>query len=66
MKITNNLELIAGDKKISVEPSDLEFEVDFQLNYENKIIGKIKNLKILRFKLIFFVSFNIEESNFED
>ena len=43
LKITDHLELNTGEKKISVEPRDLEFEVDFQLNYENKIIGKQRN-----------------------
>jgi len=43
LKIKDHLELNTGEKKISVEPTDLEFEVDFQLNYENKIIGKQRN-----------------------
>ena len=44
MKITNYLDLKKGEKKISVEPKDFEFEIDFQLNYGNKIIGKQRNL----------------------
>ena len=31
-------------KKISIEPNDNTFEVEFQLNYENKVIGKQKNI----------------------
>ena len=31
-------------RKISIEPNDTSLEVDFQLNYENKIIGKQKNV----------------------
>ena len=37
------------DNKISIEPNGLAFEVDFELNYENKIIGNQRN------KLIFIV-----------
>ena len=44
LKILDKLELIDGDRKISIEPSESSFEVDFKLNYENKIIGKQRNL----------------------
>ena len=44
LKILNKVELIDGDRKISIEPSEFSFEVDFKLNYENKIIGKQRNL----------------------
>lgn len=44
LKISNKVELIDGERKISIEPNDTTFEVDFQLNYENKIIGKQKNI----------------------
>ena len=43
LKVLNKVELIDGSRKISIEPSET-FEVDFQLNYENKIIGKQRNL----------------------
>ena len=33
-----------GKRKISIEPNEKILEVDFQLNYENKIIGKQKNI----------------------
>ena len=36
--------MIDGEKKISIEPIDNSLEVDFQLNYENKVIGKQKNV----------------------
>ncbi len=42
LKVLNKLSLIDREKKISIEPSDF-FEVSFQLNYNNKIIGKQKN-----------------------
>ena len=36
--------MIHGNKNISIEPDENStFEVDFQLNYENKIIGKQRN-----------------------
>ena len=43
LKILNKTELEDGLRKISIEPNDLSFEVDFQLNYENKIIGNQRN-----------------------
>ncbi len=43
LKVTEKVELFDGDRKISIEPNDLAFEVDFQLNYQNKIIGKQRN-----------------------
>ena len=43
LKILNKVELLDGERKISIEPSNLTFEVDFQLNYENQIIGKQRN-----------------------
>ena len=43
LKVLNKVELLNGEKKISIEPNNLFFEVNFQLNYENKIIGKQKN-----------------------
>ncbi len=44
LKIVDKVELIDGERKISIEPIDNSLEVDFQLNYENKIIGKQKNV----------------------
>ena len=43
LKISSKIELTDGKRKISIEPNDLSLEVNFQLNYENKIIGKQKN-----------------------
>ena len=44
LKVLNSVELIDGERKISISPSDQSLEVDFQLNYENKIIGNQRNL----------------------
>ena len=44
LKISNKVELIDGKRKISIEPNEKTFEVEFQLNYENKVIGKQKNI----------------------
>lgn len=44
LKVINKVEIIDGDRKISLEPSDETLEVEFQLNYENKVIGKQKNI----------------------
>ena len=43
LKILNKVELLEGEKKISIEPNDSSLEVNFQLNYKNEIIGKQKN-----------------------
>ena len=43
LKILKKIELEDSDRTISIEPSNLNFEVKFQLNYENNVIGKQKN-----------------------
>ncbi len=43
LKITNKIELVDGSRKISIEPNESSLEVNFQLNYQNKIIGDQKN-----------------------
>ena len=43
LKILNKIELLDGKRKISIEPNEFSLEVNFQLNYENEIIGKQKN-----------------------
>ena len=43
LKVIDRVELIDGNRKISIEPAHSSFEVDFQLNYENKVIGKQRN-----------------------
>ena len=43
LKILNKVELIDNERTISIEPNDLSLEVEFQLNYNNNIIGKQRN-----------------------
>jgi UDP-3-O-[3-hydroxymyristoyl] N-acetylglucosamine deacetylase len=43
LKILDKVELVDGKRNISIEPKDT-FEVDFQLNYQNEIIGKQRNI----------------------
>ena len=43
LQILNKVELTDGSRKISAEPKE-SFEVDFQLNYKNKIINKQRNI----------------------
>tara|TARA_B100000941_G_C28507776_1_gene558523 strand:- start:2831 stop:3757 length:927 start_codon:yes stop_codon:yes gene_type:complete len=43
LKIVDKLNYSDGKKKISIQPSNMSFEIYFQLDYENKIIGKQKN-----------------------
>jgi UDP-3-O-[3-hydroxymyristoyl] N-acetylglucosamine deacetylase len=44
LNILNKVELLDGDRKISIEPNKSSLEVSFYLNYKNKIIGKQKNV----------------------
>ena len=43
LKILDKISLIEGEKNISIEPNNQSFEVNFELNYENKIIGNQSN-----------------------
>ena len=43
LKVLKKIELVDGERKIFIEPDD-NFKVDFQLNYENEIIGTQRNL----------------------
>ena len=43
MKILSKIELVDGKRKILIEPNENTFKVNFQLDYNNKIIGKQKN-----------------------
>ena len=43
LKILKKVEFKEKEKTISIEPNDLSFEVNFQLNYSNDIIGKQEN-----------------------
>ena len=54
LKISDKVELKNGNKIISIEPYSNSFEVDFQLSYENKIIGNQRN------------SINFQKDNLED
>ena len=42
LKITKKIELVDGVRKIQISPKD-SFEVDFELQYENKVIGNQRN-----------------------
>ena len=54
LKILNKVQLKDNDREISIEPINNSFEVDFEIKYENKIIGNQKNV-------INFQNDNIEE-----
>ena len=43
IKINKKVKFKSGDKFISIEPSKLSLEIDFQLNYQNQIIGNQRN-----------------------
>ena len=47
LKILDKVEHVDGKRNISIEPYDKALEVDFKLNYENKVIGKQKIILIL-------------------
>ena len=44
IKIEKKLEFQDGNKKISIEPSKISLDIDFELQYENEIIGTQRNL----------------------
>jgi UDP-3-O-[3-hydroxymyristoyl] N-acetylglucosamine deacetylase len=43
IKINKKIEFKDGDRLISIEPSKLSLDIEFELNYENPTIGKQKN-----------------------
>ena len=45
IKINKKVEFKKGDKFISIEPSKLSLDIDFELKYKNKIIGNQRNKK---------------------
>ncbi len=44
IKIEKRIEFNDGKKTISIEPSKVSLDIDFELKYENKIIGTQRNL----------------------
>jgi len=44
IKIEKKIEFMDGQKKISIEPSKISLDIDFELKYENKVIGTQRNL----------------------
>ena len=45
IKINKKIKFKKGDKFISIEPSKLSLDIDFELKYKNKIIGNQRNKK---------------------
>tara|TARA_Y100000741_G_scaffold360687_1_gene343325 strand:- start:504 stop:1424 length:921 start_codon:yes stop_codon:yes gene_type:complete len=43
IKINKKIEFKDRDRSISIEPSKLSLDIDFELNYENPVIGKQRN-----------------------
>ena len=43
VKINKKIEIREGDKFISIEPTKLSLDIDFELKYKNSIIGNQKN-----------------------
>ena len=44
IKIDKKIEFNDGNKTISIEPSKISLDIDFELKYENKVIGTQRNL----------------------
>ena len=44
IKIKKKIEFIDGNKIISIEPSKVSLDIDFELKYENDLIGTQRNL----------------------
>ena len=43
IKINRKIEFNDGNKRISIEPSKISLDIDFELKYENKLIGTQRN-----------------------
>jgi UDP-3-O-[3-hydroxymyristoyl] N-acetylglucosamine deacetylase len=43
IKIENKIEFKDGKKSISIEPNKISLDIDFELKYENKLIGNQRN-----------------------
>ena len=43
IKINKQVELVDGKKTISIEPSKISLDIDFELKYENELIGNQRN-----------------------
>lgn len=43
LKILDKFELVEGNKRISIEPNADTLEIEFQLSFDNKVIGNQKN-----------------------
>ena len=43
VKINKKIEYVEGERYISIEPSTLSLDIDFELDYKNKVIGKQRN-----------------------
>ena len=44
IKIEKKVEFVDGKKTISIEPSKISLDIDFELKYENELIGEQRNL----------------------
>ena len=44
IKIEKKIDFFDGDKRISIEPSKISLDIDFELKYKNPIIGNQRNL----------------------
>ena len=54
IKINKKVEFSDGERSISIEPSKLSLDIDFELKYENSIIGNQRN------------KINVYQDNLED
>ena len=43
IRINKNVKIRDGNKFISIEPSKINLEIDFEIKYENKLIGTQRN-----------------------
>ena len=43
IKINKQIELFEGERSISIKPSTLSLDIDFELKYENEVIGNQRN-----------------------
>ena len=56
IKINKKVEFSDGDRSISIEPSKLSLDIDYELKYDNQLIGNQKiKLMFMRMSLMIFL-----------
>ena len=63
--IENKIEFVDGKKTISIEPSKISLDIDFELKYENSLINLKKHMVTRENIIDIFKSYNNGQNNLE-